>query len=81
MPLQELCRFGEQLEAYDIGDKGTLRVPYDKPVPVRLITAMATQRAKENAEASAAKAASKPTTRKPVAKKLAAKKVIAKPAT
>lgn len=68
-----LDTFSEQLEAYDVGDKGTLRFPYDKPVPVRLITAMAKQRAKENAELAKAKATAKPAAKQPAAKQPAAK--------
>lgn len=56
--------FGEQLEVYDVGEKGTLRFPYDKPVPVRLIAAMSKHRAKENAAVEASKAATTATKRR-----------------
>ncbi len=73
--------FGEQLEVYDVGEKGTLRFPYDQPVPVRLIAAMSKHRATENAAVEASKGAAKAATKKPAAKKLAAKKpTVKKPA-
>lgn len=50
--------FAEELKPYAV-TKGTIRFPYDRPVPVRLIAAMATHRAKENLETEAAKAAAK----------------------
>lgn len=63
-----LATFGDELSAYDVGDKGTIRFPLDKPVPVRLITAMTKHRAKENLEAETAKAAAKTASKKPVAR-------------
>lgn len=62
-----LATFGDELSAYDVGDKGTIRFPLDKPVPVRLITAMTKHRVQENIEAEAAKAAAK-AAKKPAAR-------------
>lgn len=55
-PLTEslLEAFGEELAAYQL-EKGTIRFPYDRPVPVKFITAMAKFRAKENAQVAASK--------------------------
>ncbi|MDP2326758.1 MAG: hypothetical protein Q8M79_01570 [Dehalococcoidia bacterium] len=49
-----LAAFGEELAAYQL-EKGTIRFPYDRPVPVKFITAMAKFRAKENAQVAASK--------------------------
>ncbi len=68
-----LDTFGADLEPYEVGEKGTIRFPLDKPVPVRLITAMTRHRVQENIEAEAAKVAAKPASKKPAAKKPAAK--------
>lgn len=57
-----LERFGEDLARFEV-EKGTIRFPYSKPVPVRLITAMAKFRAQENEAAAAAKAAAKAASR------------------
>lgn len=46
--------FGEELAAYEL-EKGTIRFPNDRPVPVKFITAMAKFRAKENAQIAASK--------------------------
>ena len=46
--------FGEELAAYEV-KKGTIRFPYDRPVPVKLITAMAKFRTNENARVAALK--------------------------
>jgi uncharacterized protein YdhG (YjbR/CyaY superfamily) len=56
--------FGTDLAAHEV-EKGTIRFPYDRPVPVKLITAMAKFRAQENAQV----AASKPSKAKAGAKK------------
>lgn len=56
--------FGTDLTAHEV-EKGTIRFPYDRPVPVKLITAMAKFRAQENAQV----AASKPSKAKARAKK------------
>lgn len=40
-------KFGKQLAAYDVNDKGTIRFAYDQPVPTKLIAAIAKLRAKE----------------------------------
>lgn len=81
--------FEQQLTPYEVS-KGTIRFPYGRPVPVRLIGALAKHRAAENLEAEAAKAAviaakktvkkttKKTTKTKPPANALA--KVAAKPA-
>lgn len=55
-PLTEslLEAFGEELAAYEV-EKGTIRFPYDRSVPVKFIAAMAKFRAKENALAAASK--------------------------
>lgn len=50
--------FADQLAPYEV-DTGTIRFPYDKPVPVRLITALTKHRLQENLDAEAAKAAAK----------------------
>lgn len=55
-PLTEslLEAFGEELGAYQL-EKGTIRFAYDRPVPAKLIAAMAKFRAKENAQVAASK--------------------------
>ena len=58
--------FAEELKPYEVA-KGTIRFPYGRPVPVRLIRAIVKHRAAENIEAAAAKAAAK-AARKPVAR-------------
>jgi uncharacterized protein YdhG (YjbR/CyaY superfamily) len=40
--------FRKQLARYEDSGKGTIRFPLDKPVPVRLVAAIAKHRAKEN---------------------------------
>ncbi|TAJ16673.1 MAG: hypothetical protein EPO65_12830 [Dehalococcoidia bacterium] len=52
--------FADQLAPYEV-DTGTIRFPYGKPVPVRLITALTKHRLQENIDAEAAKAAAKAT--------------------
>jgi len=46
---QVLEKFRDELAAYDI-EKGTIRLPYSGPVPVKLIAGIAKLRAKEAAE-------------------------------
>jgi uncharacterized protein YdhG (YjbR/CyaY superfamily) len=50
--------FADELAGYVV-TKGTIRFPYDRPVPVQLITAMAKHRVAENVAAAEAKAAAK----------------------
>jgi len=50
--------FAEQLKPYEVA-KGTIKFPYGKPVPVRLITAITKYRVRENLAAAAAKAAAR----------------------
>ena len=45
-----IAAFREELEPYELNDKGTLRFPLSKPVPVKLIGRLAKLRAKEVAE-------------------------------
>lgn len=59
--------FAEELRPYEVA-KGTIRFPYGRPVPVRLIRAIVKHRAAENIEAAAAKAAARAASKKPVAK-------------
>ena len=58
--------FAEQLAPYE-ADTGTIRFPYGKPGPVRLISALVKHRLRENIEAEAAKAAAK-AAKKPAAR-------------
>ena len=46
--------FAEELAAHEV-EKGTIRFSYDRPVPVKFITAIAKFRAKENAQVAASK--------------------------
>jgi uncharacterized protein YdhG (YjbR/CyaY superfamily) len=41
------AKFAKQLAPYELSHKGTIRFPIDKPVPVKLIAAIAKFRAKE----------------------------------
>ena len=50
--------FGDELAAYEVS-KGTIRFPFDSPVPVKLIEGIAKFRAKEVTEREKAKAASR----------------------
>lgn len=52
------AKFAKELADIEV-EKGTIRFPYDRPVPVRLIAAMAKQRAAEEDATAAAKAAAK----------------------
>ncbi len=47
--------FGDDLEPYEVNDKGTIRFPLSEPVPVRLIGRIAKFRANEAAERAEAK--------------------------
>ncbi len=58
--------FAEELKPYEVA-KGTIKFPYGRPVPVRLIRAIVKHRVAENIEAAAAKAAAK-AARKPAAR-------------
>lgn len=55
--------FAEELKPYEVA-KGTIKFPYGRPVPVRLVRAIVKHRVAENIEAAAAKTAAK-TARKP----------------
>lgn len=50
--------FADQLSKYEVS-KGTIKFPFDRPVPVRLITQLVKYRAEENRQRAAAKAAGK----------------------
>ncbi|HMJ23927.1 MAG TPA: DUF1801 domain-containing protein [Terriglobales bacterium] len=52
-----VAAFKHELAQYEVNNKGTIRFPLSKPVPVRLIQAIAKLRAKEVAERERAKAA------------------------
>jgi uncharacterized protein YdhG (YjbR/CyaY superfamily) len=41
------AKFAKQLAPYELSHKGTIRFPIDKPVPVKLVAAIAKFRAKE----------------------------------
>lgn len=58
--------FAEELRPYEVA-KGTIRFPYSRPVPVRLVRAIVRHRVAENIEAAAAKTAAK-AARKPPAR-------------
>jgi uncharacterized protein YdhG (YjbR/CyaY superfamily) len=45
-----VAAFKDQLAPYEVNDKGTIRFPLSRPVPVKLIAAIAKFRAKEVAE-------------------------------
>ena len=47
-----VAAFKKELEPYEVNNKGTIRFPLDKPVPVHLISAIAKFRAKEAAGAA-----------------------------
>ena len=47
-----VAAFKEDLEPYEVNDKGTIRFPLSQPVPVQLIGRIAKFRAKEAAEAA-----------------------------
>jgi len=52
------ARFKEDIAPYDLSGRGTIRFPLDRPVPVRLVAAIARFRANEvAAQASARRAA------------------------
>jgi uncharacterized protein YdhG (YjbR/CyaY superfamily) len=51
--------FAKELAPYEVNNKGTIRFPLDKPVPVTLIARIAKFRAKEIAAAVKAKKAAK----------------------
>lgn len=63
----------DELAAFSI-DKGTIKLPFDKPVPTAMITLIATIRAQEVSEVVASRAAKKTAAKKTAAKKTAAKK-------
>jgi uncharacterized protein YdhG (YjbR/CyaY superfamily) len=52
-----VAAFKHELAQYEVNNKGTIRFPLSKPVPVRLIQAIAKLRAKVVAERERAKAA------------------------
>lgn len=58
--------FARELANLEV-EKGTIRLPYDRPVPIRLIAAIAKHRAAEEDTTAAAKAAAK-AARKPAKK-------------
>ena len=45
-----VAAFKDDLAPYEVNDKGTIRFPLDKPVPVKLIASLAKFRAREVAE-------------------------------
>ena len=51
-------KFKKELSAYEIS-KGTIKFPFDKPLPLTLITKIVKYRAKENLEKAAAKSIKK----------------------
>lgn len=54
-----VAAFKDDLAPYEVNNKGTIRFPLSKPVPVKLIERIAKLRAKEVAEHAKAKAAAK----------------------
>ncbi|TAK78802.1 MAG: DUF1801 domain-containing protein [Dehalococcoidia bacterium] len=50
--------FAEELRPYEVA-KGTIKFPYGRPVPVRLVRALVKHRVAENIEAATAKAAAR----------------------
>jgi uncharacterized protein YdhG (YjbR/CyaY superfamily) len=52
-----VAAFKNELAAYEVNDKGTIRFPLSKPVPVKLIAGIAKVRAKEVVEREKAKTA------------------------
>lgn len=53
-----VAAFAEELSVYEVA-KGTIKFPYDRPVPVRLIAAMAKHRAAENRRLAEERAAAR----------------------
>ena len=53
-----VAAFAEELSVYEVA-KGTIKFPYDRPVPVRLIAAMAKHRAAENRRVAEERAAAR----------------------
>ena len=51
-----VAAFKDDLAPYEVNDKGTIRFPLAKPVPVKLIASLAKFRAREVAERDQAKA-------------------------
>lgn len=62
----------DELSSFTV-DKGTIKLPLDKPVPTALISLIATIRAREVSEAAATRAAKKAATKKTATKKTATK--------
>jgi uncharacterized protein YdhG (YjbR/CyaY superfamily) len=54
-----VAEFKDELAPYEVNDKGTMRFPLDKPVPVGLIGRMAKFRVRELAERQKAKSGSR----------------------
>jgi len=54
-----IAAFGDALAPYEYNDKGTLRLPLDKPVPARLLARIAKFRVKEEAVRAQLKAAAR----------------------
>ena len=50
-----VAAFRDELEPYEVNNKGTIRFPLDEPVPAKLIEAIAKFRAKEAAQTGRAK--------------------------
>ncbi len=63
-----VARFGKELAGIEV-EKGTIRFPYNQPVPVRLIAAIAKYRAAEEEAAAFERAASKAARKAPAARK------------
>ncbi len=55
-----VAAFRDELEPYEVNDKGTIRFPLSEPVPLKLIIRIAKFRAKEVSAAAGAAAPSKP---------------------
>jgi len=52
---QLVAAFKDELAPYEVNDKGTIRFPYSKPVPVHLIAGIAKFRAQQAKERALAK--------------------------
>jgi uncharacterized protein YdhG (YjbR/CyaY superfamily) len=64
-----VAAFKKDLALYEVNDKGTIRFPLSKPVPVGLIARLAKFRMKEQAERAKAKTAKKAGAKKKTAPK------------
>jgi uncharacterized protein YdhG (YjbR/CyaY superfamily) len=61
-----VAAFHDELAPYEVNNKGTIRFPLAKPVPVRLIAGIAKFRARETAERGKARAGSRKKRSRPV---------------